>query len=512
VRTDDGVDAELLARARGGDESAFRALHDRHRERLTSACRRWLPAEDAADVVQEAFARAWAHLDGFEERSAFYPWLHAIARNRAMDVLRARRARPVAGLEPAGVDELGAQLAEARDADAEVRTLVAALERLSPRHRRFLHLHEYEGWTYEQIADAHATELGTVKSVLWRARQSLRREYLLLVERGLVVVALVAGWIGATRRRWSGRLASIAAYVPTPGTEAFNLPGGVAAVAVTAIVVSGVGGATGPPAGAALLPPAPTSQAAAAAAARVVPTAATDAIPAVVTPTAPDTVAATTPEAAETASLVVPDPEEADAAEHHGNHPSTDDGSDRAKGQANGNGPATNNAGGNGNGRANGLNDGNGNANGPAGNHAGGNGQGNGNAGHSAGGNGSDAGQGNGGHSAGGHGNGPAESDAGGNGTGQVNGNGNGAAGSNAGGNGNGQANGNAGNSADGTGDGSADGNAGGNGAVGAGAQPQAGEPGAAAPSTGGDRSGPAPHGNGHGGHDGNGNAGGRKT
>ncbi len=87
-------DAPLVARARAGDERAFRALYDRWRPPVFRVARGFadLDRDEVDDVVQEAFARAFGHLDALKEPARFGPWLLTIARNRALTRLARRKA------------------------------------------------------------------------------------------------------------------------------------------------------------------------------------------------------------------------------------------------------------------------------------------------------------------------------------------------------------------------------------------------------------------------------------
>src|ERR687892_1691737 len=88
------TDAVAVARARGGDSEAFRQLVERHSRGVYKVAFRITGrAEDAEDVVQETFLKAYRQLDRFEERSSFGTWLHRIAWNCSVDLLRARPKR-----------------------------------------------------------------------------------------------------------------------------------------------------------------------------------------------------------------------------------------------------------------------------------------------------------------------------------------------------------------------------------------------------------------------------------
>jgi len=96
----------VVAAARAGDEAAFARLVERHRRELRVHCYRMVGSvEEAEDLVQETFLRAWRHMGGFQGRSTLRAWLYRIATNACQDVLdgRARRVLPQ-DLEPATTD------------------------------------------------------------------------------------------------------------------------------------------------------------------------------------------------------------------------------------------------------------------------------------------------------------------------------------------------------------------------------------------------------------------------
>ena len=176
-------DRALVERCQAGDSAAFGNLYARYYERLLRFClRRLNDRHEAEDAAQEAFARAWKALPRFAGERRFYPWLTVIAGNICTDMLRRRsRSTPTDDLEltaqhPVGV--VGEDTSEELVLAAVDGELVnRALDRLSTRHRHVLAMREGSGWTYQQIADHEGVEIGTIETLLWRARQALKREF-----------------------------------------------------------------------------------------------------------------------------------------------------------------------------------------------------------------------------------------------------------------------------------------------------------------------------------------------
>jgi RNA polymerase sigma-70 factor (ECF subfamily) len=199
-------DAELLDRAQQGDEAAFTELYERHCQSLLALCRRRLfDADEAADAVQDTFLRAWRARDTFGGERLVGPWLRTIAGNVCTDVLR-RRGRTGAAV-PLDGEILVSPDAEPdepilRASDAAMAT--AALDRVSERHREVLHLREYEEWSYERIAAHNELDLNATKSLVWRARQALRREFLVLAAHTNSLAPGLVGVLLAARRRMQG--------------------------------------------------------------------------------------------------------------------------------------------------------------------------------------------------------------------------------------------------------------------------------------------------------------------
>jgi RNA polymerase sigma-70 factor (ECF subfamily) len=172
-------DAPLIEATLAGDSAAFGQLVGRYQDRLYNSLFRVLgSAEDARDIVQDAFVQAYLKLKTFRGSSAFYTWLYRIAFNLAMS--HARKARPTVSLDwqkaGHGAEPVDGQPGpDAGLAHRERVELVhAALAGLSAEYRQILVLRELEGCRYDEIAEILELPAGTVRSRLFRARVQLR--------------------------------------------------------------------------------------------------------------------------------------------------------------------------------------------------------------------------------------------------------------------------------------------------------------------------------------------------
>jgi RNA polymerase sigma-70 factor (ECF subfamily) len=169
-------DRDLVERARRGDADAFGLLVVRHQDRLYTAVLRFCgDAEDARDIVQRAFINAWRRLDSFKGDSAFSTWMYRIAFNESVSHRRdGGRRRPVqmpeTGVDPADDRRPGDGL----DREDDRRVVQQALDLLDPEERKILILKELEDRSYDDIAAILGIPKGTVRSRLFRARESLR--------------------------------------------------------------------------------------------------------------------------------------------------------------------------------------------------------------------------------------------------------------------------------------------------------------------------------------------------
>ena len=166
-----------MARIAAGERAALRQLYDSTAAKLFGICLRILSdREDAQDVLQDVYLTVWRRADRFDpSRASVTAWLSTIARNRAIDRLRARgplaNAEPVESLELAD-DEPGA-LARLEAAD-EAGRLAACLGELDARTRAAIRTAFFEGLTYEALARRMDAPLGTVKSWIRRGLARLK--------------------------------------------------------------------------------------------------------------------------------------------------------------------------------------------------------------------------------------------------------------------------------------------------------------------------------------------------
>jgi len=178
------TDVVVVARARDGDSDAFRLLVDRHsRSIFRLACRMTGSEQDAEDLVQETFLRAYRNLDLFQERANFGTWLYRIAVNCSLDWLRKRRpyeelneniqpdyegSEPVKNSTGTNPDRMILQL--------EVREQVtAALGELSPVEKAAFVLRHFEGMSIEEISGTLGLRSNAAKHSIFRAVRKMRR-------------------------------------------------------------------------------------------------------------------------------------------------------------------------------------------------------------------------------------------------------------------------------------------------------------------------------------------------
>jgi RNA polymerase sigma-70 factor, ECF subfamily len=177
------VDRELVARVQQGEKRAFDVLVQRYQYKIIKLISRYVhDPNEAMDISQEAFLKAYRALPGFRGDSAFYTWLYRIAINTAKNYLVAQ------GRRPPGSD-IDAQDAEQFDGQSSLKeyetperlllkdeieaTVYQAIEELPEDLRTAITLREFEGMSYEEIAQTMGCPIGTVRSRIFRAREAI---------------------------------------------------------------------------------------------------------------------------------------------------------------------------------------------------------------------------------------------------------------------------------------------------------------------------------------------------
>jgi len=178
------TDEELVARSQGGDLESFNQLVVRWERPIYALAYRVIGREEEArDVVQETFLRAFRGLANFRGQAKFSSWIYRIALNLCRDWIRRERRAPVSQV-PEGMDlaELVAEQGPAESIEDLVarhdmsRTVARAMEQLPEEQRTAIILKEYHGMTFQEIADLQGCPLSTVKTRLYQGLSVLRRQ------------------------------------------------------------------------------------------------------------------------------------------------------------------------------------------------------------------------------------------------------------------------------------------------------------------------------------------------
>ncbi len=177
------TDQQLVEKVKEGDKKAFNLLVLKYQNRVTNIVSRYIKNNgDVADVTQEAFIKAYRALPNFRGDSAFYTWLYRIAVNSAKNYLVSQSRKPPAS----DVDAQEAEFYEGADALHEIASpesklltkeietaLLRAIDRLPDELRVAITLREMEGMSYEEIAQIMSCPVGTVRSRIFRARETI---------------------------------------------------------------------------------------------------------------------------------------------------------------------------------------------------------------------------------------------------------------------------------------------------------------------------------------------------
>ena len=179
-------DTELLRRFSEGDESAFDSIVKLYHERVFQFVYRVLSDfDDAADIAQETFIRAYDKLGQFKGRAGIYTWLYRIALNLSINCLRKRKLRTMVGLDEAPPAALKSSLG-GPESDLDDSTTRGRIERavaeLPTRQRSIFILRQYDGLSHGEIASVVGTSEGAVRAGYFHAIRKLRNSLADLVE------------------------------------------------------------------------------------------------------------------------------------------------------------------------------------------------------------------------------------------------------------------------------------------------------------------------------------------
>ena len=182
IESDAACERRWVAAARAGDPEAFRRIVDLYQARVfTFLIRMVRHHEEAEDLAQETFVRAWRNLQSYDARWAFRTWLFTIARHLALNALRRPRATIISldrgerdNEPPLALASFDASPAERAVASEQKRRLAKALEGFSPRTAMIFTLFYHEEMCIAEIAQTVGTTPGAVKVALHRAREALR--------------------------------------------------------------------------------------------------------------------------------------------------------------------------------------------------------------------------------------------------------------------------------------------------------------------------------------------------
>ena len=181
----DNDDAELIEQFQNGNTAVFDTLFTRYQKRTYRLVQRFVPNhEDALDITQDAFIRAYQGLSNFKSQCQFYSWLYRITVNLCIDFLRKKSRSEVMVYESEDSDELPmanfpdlrsvspAKAAENKELRSQIRK---AIRQLPPKQRQIFILRHWDGLSLKDIATVVGRSDGTVKAHLFHAHRNLRK-------------------------------------------------------------------------------------------------------------------------------------------------------------------------------------------------------------------------------------------------------------------------------------------------------------------------------------------------
>lgn len=180
-------DRKLVANAKKGDAKAFEKLESKYRKSVYYMLLKMVKnPDDAEDLTQEAFAKAFVSIHKFDSKYAFSTWLFRIATNNCIDFIRKKRVSTVSIDQPIEGDDGSSMRFDVRDHNLDPNQtmlkkqrkqyLAKAIDRLPEKYRTLVDLRYFQELSYEEVANELQIPLGTVKAQLFRARELLSQE------------------------------------------------------------------------------------------------------------------------------------------------------------------------------------------------------------------------------------------------------------------------------------------------------------------------------------------------
>ncbi len=175
----DKTDEEIAKEVQLGDTEAFGILIERYEPKITRYAKKFIfNGEDAKDVTQEAFIKAYSNIQSFDAGRSFSSWMYRIAHNEFINAIKKKSRMPVFQFD---FDAIFPQLVAAETADSEINkkelreTLDKCLGKLSPKYREPLVLYYFEDMDYKEISDILQVPVSTVGVRLQRGKASLKK-------------------------------------------------------------------------------------------------------------------------------------------------------------------------------------------------------------------------------------------------------------------------------------------------------------------------------------------------
>lgn len=178
------TDHELISAAAQGDADAFEALVKKYERRVLATAYRYIgDARTAQDIAQEVFLKVWQKAGQFRHQSYFSTWLYRIVVNQCLNYREKHQSRKEVELEEEILDD-GADIEEDMERERKSRLVRKVLKKLPGRQRLALILSYFDEHSYKEIAEIMGTTRSSVESLIFRAKQNMKKRIMPLRESG----------------------------------------------------------------------------------------------------------------------------------------------------------------------------------------------------------------------------------------------------------------------------------------------------------------------------------------